>query len=115
MFSLTDYTYILPKELIAEEAIHPHHDARLMILSRESGEIIEETKFWDLPNFLEDDRVLFFNNSRVQRARIRLSNKIREKNDGTKTILEDGEIFVLEDLGNGRFEALIRPGSKLKP
>ena len=79
MFSLTDYNYTLPKELIAEEAIHPHHDARLMVLSRESGEIIEEAKFWDLPNFLEKDRILFFNNSRVQRARIRISGKIREK------------------------------------
>ncbi len=115
MFSLTDYTYTLPKELIAEEAIHPHHDARLMVLSRESGEIIEEAKFWDLPNFLEKDRILFFNNSRVQRARIRISGKIREKSDGKKTLLEDGEIFVLEDLGSGRFEALVRPGSKLKP
>ncbi|MFZ2255813.1 MAG: S-adenosylmethionine:tRNA ribosyltransferase-isomerase [Patescibacteria group bacterium] len=36
MFQKSDYTYTLPESLIAEEAVHPHHDARLMVVDRES-------------------------------------------------------------------------------
>lgn len=114
MFALTDYAYILPKELIAEEAIHPHHDARLIIVSRETGKILEEATFWDLPKFLEKDRALFFNNSRVQKARIRLHGMTITRKEGEETKLDDGEIFILLDLGGNRFEALVRPGKKLK-
>lgn len=36
---LTSYDYLLPPDLIAEEAIHPAHDARLMIVDRATGKI----------------------------------------------------------------------------
>ncbi len=36
MFAKSDYTYTLPSELIAETAMHPHHDARLMVIDRTS-------------------------------------------------------------------------------
>lgn len=72
MYSLTDYTYSLPEDLIAQEAIIPHHNARLMVVDRESGELRDESLFWDIDTFFGDDRVIFFNNSRVIPARIRL-------------------------------------------
>ncbi len=72
MFSLTDYTYTLPEDLIAQSAMQPHHDARMMMIDRETGELIEESTFWNIDTFLGDDRVIFFNNSRVIPARIRL-------------------------------------------
>jgi hypothetical protein len=36
MFEKSDYYYLLPTELIAQEAAHPHHDAKLMIVERGS-------------------------------------------------------------------------------
>ncbi len=72
MYSLRDYHYTLPPELIAQEAIHPHHDARLMVIDRANGEIEEESTFWELDRYIPEDRVLFFNDSRVLPARIRL-------------------------------------------
>ena len=72
MYSLRDYHYILPPELIAQEAIRPHHDARLMVIDRASGQIEGESTFWHLDKYIPEDRVLFFNDSRVLPARIRL-------------------------------------------
>ena len=84
MYSLSEYTYSLPEELIAQEAVHPHHDARLMIIDRESGTLRDESTFWNLGDFLDEDRVIFFNNSRVLPARIALKNHQYRRSDGTE-------------------------------
>ena len=70
MFQLTDYNYHLPEELIAQEAIHPHHNAKMMIIERGTGILKSETTFWDLDNQINPNGVLFFNDSRVVRSRI---------------------------------------------
>jgi S-adenosylmethionine:tRNA-ribosyltransferase-isomerase (queuine synthetase) len=46
MFSLSDYRFSLPAELIAETAVHPAHNARLMVIDRHSGKLDTETTFW---------------------------------------------------------------------
>lgn len=74
MYTCSHYKYILPPELIAQDAIHPHHDARLMVINRETGLLIAESIFWNLDTYIPNDRILFFNNSRVLRARIRLKD-----------------------------------------
>lgn len=114
MYARSDYHYFLPAELIAQEAIHPHHDARLMVIDREGGTLIEESTFWNLDHFIPEDRVLFFNNSRVLRARIRLKNTKLQGRDGKEYILTDGEILFCQKQVDGTFEALVRPGKKFK-
>lgn len=74
MFSLSDYTYKIPPDLIAQESVHPPHDARMMVIDRNTGKIIDETTFWNLDTYLGKDRILFFNDSRVIRSRIILKN-----------------------------------------
>lgn len=93
MFSLTDYTYTLPEELIAQEAIHPHHDARVLICKRSDGDVIRETTFWDLDTYIPSDRVIFLNNSKVLRARIPLKNVDITREDGSSGKIADGEIL----------------------
>jgi S-adenosylmethionine:tRNA ribosyltransferase-isomerase len=114
MFSLSDYHYTLPPELIAQEAIHPHHDARMMVIDRNSGELRAESTFWNIDQYLGSDRVIFFNDSRVVRSRITLNNTPYIKEDGTHRILSDGEIFYLSTVNEDEFEALVRPGNKFK-
>jgi S-adenosylmethionine:tRNA ribosyltransferase-isomerase len=114
MFLLSDYNYILPPDLIAQDAIHPHHDARMMVIDRESGNLEAETIFWNLNQHLGDDRVIFFNDSRVVRSRIAMQGVNYIKPDGTNTVLTDGEIFYLSTKNENEFEALIRPGNKFK-
>ncbi len=96
MYLLSDYHYDLPADLIAQEAIHPHHDARMMVIDRDSGEITAETTFWDIDTQLGEDRVIFFNDSRVVRSRVALENTRYTRNDGTEHTLIEGEIFYLE-------------------
>lgn len=84
MFLLSDYNYNLPEELIAQEAIHPHHDARIMVIDRDSGKITDETTFWNIDQHLDPNRVIFFNDSRVVRSRIILKNTIYIKPSGEK-------------------------------
>ena len=114
MFDKKDYTYILPPDCIAEEAIHPHHDARLMIVDKDTGKIAWETTFWDLDTYLPEDTVIFFNNSRVIRSRIVLENVDYILPNWQKKILNEGEIFFLKRIQQDTFEALIRPGNKFK-
>ena len=42
MFSRKDYSYILPDELIAQKASEPAHNARLLVVEKESGDILHE-------------------------------------------------------------------------
>lgn len=81
MFSLSDYHYTLPTDLIAQEAIHPHHDARMMVIDQSTGDLTAETTFWNLDTYLGEDRVLFFNDSRVVRSRIILESISYQKPD----------------------------------
>lgn len=84
MFLLSDYNYTLPEELIAQEAIHPHHDARMMVINRDSGKITDEASFWNLDQYIDSNRVIFFNDSRVVRSRIILKNTPYTKLGGEK-------------------------------
>lgn len=113
MFSLSDYTFDLPKDAIAETAAHPAHNAKLMVIDRQSGTKIADDIFWNLSDFLSENSVLFFNNSRVIRARIPLKNQKIFTENGEKNI-SDGEIFFLKNTENNTFEALVRPGKKFK-
>ena len=114
MYLLSDYHYTLPADLIAQEAIHPHHDARMMVIDRNSGELQVETTFWNIDQHLGDDRVIFFNDSRVVRSRVVLSDIPYTKWDGTSWVLTEGEIFYLSTTSDNEFEALVRPGNRFK-
>ncbi len=114
MFSLSDYRYTLPTNLIAQEAIHPHHDARMMVIDRDTGKIKNEDIFWNIDTYLGNDRVIFFNDSRVMRSRIVLIKSPYMRPDGTKWILAAGEIFYLSTVNENEFEALVRPGNRFK-
>jgi len=63
------FDYHLPKELIAQEPIEPRDHSRLLILDRKSKRI-EHKKFYEILNYLSDNDVLVFNNSKVVPARL---------------------------------------------
>lgn len=114
IYSLSSYTYELPKELIAETAIHPQHDARLMIVDRQSGKIVWESTYRALDELLDPDAVLYFNDTKVLPARIVLKDIPYIRSDGTSSQLKTGEILYLQNTGKMRFEALIHPGAKFR-
>ena len=63
------FDYRLPKSLIAQEPIEPRDYSRLLILDKKSKKI-EHKKFYETLDYLSDNDVLVFNNSKVVPARL---------------------------------------------
>ncbi len=101
---IADFDYALPPSSIAQEAIEPRDRARLMRLPRAEGAPTDHV-FHDLPGLLRPGDLLVVNRSRVFPARL-LGR--REGGGGA-------EVFLLRDLGDDRWEALVRPGRRLRP
>lgn len=80
---ISDYDYDLPDERIAKYPLARRDESRLLVYH--SG-AISDRHFTDLPELLEPGSLLFFNNTRVIRARLHFR----------KTTGADIEIFCLE-------------------
>jgi len=101
----TDYDFHLPPELIAQSPLAQRDASRLMVVDRSDG-TISHGKFSDLPRILSAGDLLVVNRSRVVKARLL----------GTRAGSgAPAEVFLLQPLGGGRYEAMVSPGGKLKP
>jgi S-adenosylmethionine:tRNA ribosyltransferase-isomerase len=100
----SDYDFDLPASLIAQHPLERRDASRLMVVNRASGEIAHRT-FADLADLIDPRDVLVVNRTRVLRARLL----------GTRASGAPAEILLLKSLGDGRYEAMVSPGGKLKP
>ena len=101
----SDFDYILPEELIAQTPIEPRDHSRLMVVHRATGEL-EHKHFYDIVNYLRPGDALVINETKVIPARLM----------GVKE--ETGvpvEVLLLRRLSTTDWEALVRPGRRLKP
>lgn len=64
-----EFSYFLPKELIAQERLKPNDQARLLVLDRKEGTLIH-SYFYQIDKFLKKSDVLVFNQSKVIPARL---------------------------------------------
>lgn len=88
MFSLTDYSYELPEDRIAQRPADQREKSKLLCLDRETGERSHH-RFCDLYDFLSSSDVLVINDTRVIPGRL-----IGKKDTGGKA-----EVLIL-DYGN---------------
>jgi len=100
----SDFDYHMPPEMIAQTAIEPRDRSRLMVLHRGSGSI-EHRRFYELGDYLKSGDLLVCNNSRVIPARL-FGSKV---GGGAKV-----EFLLLRRLKPGVWEALVKPGRRLK-
>jgi len=103
--NISDFDYHLAQDLIAQEPARPRDSSRLLVLKREPGEV-EHRRFCDLLQYLREDDLVVFNDTRVIRARLRG----RRVPGGGKA-----EVLLLADRGAGVWEALVSPGRRLPP
>jgi S-adenosylmethionine:tRNA ribosyltransferase-isomerase len=96
----SELDYNLPKELIAQRPLERRDDSRLLVYSRESGEIRHRV-FHDVPSELCEGTLTVVNDTRVVPARIAIDQP-------------RGEVLLLEALGGGEWEALARPTKRLR-
>ena len=100
----SDYDFDLPPELIAQHPAERRDGSRLMVVEREGGRITHR-RFHDLAEFIPAGDALVLNTTRVLHARL-----LGRRDSGAPA-----EVFLLRPLGDGRYEALVSPGGKLKP
>jgi S-adenosylmethionine:tRNA ribosyltransferase-isomerase len=97
---LSDYDYVLPRELIAQRPLERREDSRMMVLHR-AEQKIEHRQFRELKTFLQPGDLLVLNDTRVLPAR-------RFSDDGTI------EFLFVERIGAGRWKCLVNPGRKMR-
>ena len=96
------FRYDLPDDLIAREPLEPRDKARLLV-SRLSSELAD-TNVTELPSYLDSGDLLIVNNTKVLPARIPAIRKTGGK----------AEIFLLNRIGAGIWEALVKPSAKIE-
>lgn len=100
----SDFYYDLPEERIAQTPIEPRDQSRLMVVDRKSG-ALEHRRFYELPELLRKGDLLVMNDSKVFPARLY----------GIKrTTGVHCEVLLLNRRAEDTWEALVRPGRRLK-
>jgi len=94
---LSEFSYKLPGELIAQQPVSPRDHSRLLVLDRASGRL-EHKHFFDLPEFLQRGDLLVLNDTKVFPARL-IGKK--EKSGGKI------EVFLLKEIKRGIWQCLV--------
>lgn len=98
-----DFWYDLPEELIAQTPLLQRDSSRLLVLDRETGKTAHK-HFYDVIDYLQPGDCLVMNNSRVLPARL-----LGHRPTGGAV-----EVLLLRDLGQKRWECLVKPGKKMQ-
>ena len=101
----SDFDYELPEELIAQTPMEPRDHSRLMVVHR-ADHTLEHRHFYDIIDYLHPGDALVINETRVIPARL-----LGVKEDTGVPV----EVLLLRRENATDWEALVRPGRRLKP
>jgi S-adenosylmethionine:tRNA ribosyltransferase-isomerase len=101
---IADFDYELPAELIAQTPLDQRDASRMLVLDRSTKTWIDSS-FKEFTRYLRPNDVVVVNNSRVIPARLL---GCREESGGQV------EIFLVREIEPEIWEALVRPGGRLK-
>ncbi|HEX5883608.1 MAG TPA: tRNA preQ1(34) S-adenosylmethionine ribosyltransferase-isomerase QueA [Pyrinomonadaceae bacterium] len=101
---LSEFDYELPSELIAQQPLAERDASRMLVVDR-AHQTWADSSFKNFTDYLEPNDVVVVNNSRVIPARLKGK---REETGGQV------EIFLVRELESNVWEALVRPGGRLK-
>lgn len=100
----SDFYFDLPKELIAQDPLADRASSRLLVLNKQTGEIVHQ-KFTDILSYLREGDCLVLNNTKVIPARL-----LGVKEDTGANV----EVFLLKRREGDIWETLVKPGRKLR-
>ena len=103
-YDLAAYDYDLPPDLVAQQPLARRDASRLLVLDRARGAIVHRP-FSKLPELLRPGDLLLTNRSRVFPARL----LGRRQGGGA------AEILLVRRTGPEVWEAMVRPGRRLRP
>ena len=101
---ISEFDYELPSDLIAQTPLEQRDASRMLVLDRARQEWVD-SNFNQFTSYLRPNDVVVVNNSRVIPARLIGQ---REETGGQV------EIFLVRELETAVWEALVRPGARLK-
>lgn len=101
----SDFSFDLPKELIAQDPLEERSSSRLLVLDKETGAVSHHV-FREIGDFLRAGDCLVLNNTKVIPARL-LGERA-----GTGGHVE---LLLLKRRGGDIWETLVRPGKKCRP
>lgn len=103
---LSDFKFVVPKELVAEHPLEKRDQAKMMVIDRHSKSIENKT-FKDITSFFNSGDVLVINNTKVFPARLFGS---KEKTDAQI------EVFLLRELDkkNKLWDVIVDPARKVR-
>ena len=103
---LSQFTFDLPLNLIAQNPTKRREDSRLMVIHRNSG-VIENRQFSDIMEYFDDKDVFVVNNTKVFPARM----YGRKEKTGAKI-----EVFLLRELNkpNKLWDVIVDPARKIR-
>lgn len=99
-YTLNDFDYNLPEELIAQKPANPRDHSRLLVYNRKTGQITDD-HFYNIGEHLPKETSLVVNNSKVEKCRLLFND-------------DKIEIFVTKAVTDKLVEAMVRPGKKFK-
>ncbi len=102
---LNEFDYFLPEKLIAQTPIEPRDSSRLLILDKNSWDILSK-QFFNILDYLWENDVLVLNKTKVINARLIWKIENSKK---------DCEIFLNKKIDNYTWDCLVFPWKKLKP
>ena len=97
---ISNFDYNLPKDSIAQFPLSQRDDSKLLVATQ----FVEHMHTRDFPNLLRPGDVVVLNETRVMPSRLNL----RRLTGGAV------EVLALEEIENGRWEALVRPSRKIQ-
>ena len=115
---LDELDYHLPREQIAQRPLDQREASRLLLLDGATG-AFEDRFFAELPSLLRGDELLVLNNTRVIPARLfgkRAGVHSQPPSRATRSEHLTGkvEVFLTRQLDPQTWEALVRPGRKMR-
>ena len=102
---VSDFTFDLPEELIAQDPLEDRSSSRLLTLDKNTGEIGHDV-FHNIVNYLKPGDCLVLNNTKVIPARL-----IGAKEETGGKV----EVLLLKRKQDNVWETLVKPGKKARP
>lgn len=108
-----DFDYELPEELIAQEPAPIRDECRLLVMKRDTG-TLEDKIFKDIIDYLQPGDLLVANETRVMPARL-IGHKRGTGGVAEVFLLREAKQELERTNQSATWEALVRPGKRLKP
>ena len=109
---VSDFTFELPPELIAQRPPEVRGSSRMLVVDRGSGQFVDDV-FASLPERLRAGDLLVLNNSRVLPARLYAVRAGARTQANSPSPTGRIEVLLTQQVAPDTWDALVRPGRKV--